>query len=188
MANSSGFGAFGERIHADVDFAELAAAAGLLLVAVAAFGVGLDRFAVGNLRLVVSTSTLSRRLSRSRISMQVQLAHAGEHHLLGLGIVVEVDRAVFFGDLVQRAGELGFVAAGLGRDGQADHRRGELERRQLHLAERRAGVQVFVLGDGHDVARAGLIDGRRLVGLHRQQRADLDALARPGRRHAWRLS
>ena len=46
--------AFGERIHADVDFAELARAARLLLVAVAALGVGLDRFAVGNLRLLAS--------------------------------------------------------------------------------------------------------------------------------------
>ena len=55
--------------------------------------------------------------------VQVQLAHAGEHHLLGLGIVLQVDGAVLFGDLVERAGELGFVAAGLGRDGEADHRR-----------------------------------------------------------------
>ena len=47
-----GVGALGERIHADVDFAELAGAARLLLVAVAAFAVGLDRFAVGDLRLV----------------------------------------------------------------------------------------------------------------------------------------
>ena len=52
VANSSGVGAFGERIHADVHFAELAGAARLLLVAVAALGVGLDRFAVRNLRLV----------------------------------------------------------------------------------------------------------------------------------------
>ena len=82
----------------------------------------------------------------------MQLAHAGEHHFLGLGVVLEVDGAVLLGNLVERAGELRFVAAGLGRDGQADHRRGELERRQLDFAERRAGVQVFGLGDGDDVA------------------------------------
>ena len=95
----------------------------------------------------------------------------------------QVDRAVLLGDLVQRAGELGFVAAGLRRDGQADHRRRELERRQLDFAERRARVQVFGLGHGHDVAgdrprRSGVVLSR----LHREQRADLDALARAGRR------
>ena len=57
--------------------------------------------------------------------MQVQLAHAGEHHFLGFLVVLEVNGAIFLGDLVQRAGELRFVAAGLGRDGQADHRRRE---------------------------------------------------------------
>ena len=47
-----GIGAFGERIDADVDLGELAAAARLLLVAVAAVGVDLHRFAVRNFRLV----------------------------------------------------------------------------------------------------------------------------------------
>ena len=170
-------GAFGERIHADVDFAELAGAARLLLVPVAALGVGLDRFAIGNLRLLDLDLDLVAALEPLAEQQQVQLAHAGEHHFLGLGVVLQVDGAVFLGDLVERAGELGFVAAGLGRDGQADHRRGELQRRQLHFAERRAGVQLFVLGDGDDVARAGVVDVGRLVGLHGEQRADLDALA-----------
>ena len=44
--------AFRERIHANVNFAELAGAARLLLVPVAAVGVDLDRFAIRNLRLV----------------------------------------------------------------------------------------------------------------------------------------
>ena len=47
-----GLGALGERIHANVHFAELAGAARLLLVPVAAFGVGLDRFAIRDFRLV----------------------------------------------------------------------------------------------------------------------------------------
>ena len=151
-----GVGAFGERVHADVDLAELPRAARLLLVPVAALAVRLDRFAVGNLRLVRLDLDMVAPLEPLLDQRQVQLAHAGEHHFLGLGVVVEVDRAVFFGDLVQCARELRLVAAALGRHGQADHRRGELQRRQLDVAQRRAGVQVFALGDGHDVARARL--------------------------------
>ena len=125
VANSSGLGAFGERIHADVHFAELAGAARLLLVPVAALGVGLDRFAVRNLRLVRFDLDLVAPLEPLAQQLQVQLAHAGEHHLLGFLVVLDVNGAVLLGDLVQRAGEFRFVAAGLGRDGQADHRRRE---------------------------------------------------------------
>ena len=93
-------------------------------------------------------------------------------------IVLEMDGAVFFGDLVEGAGELGFVAAGLRGDGQADHRRGEVERRQLDVAERRAGVQVFALGDGDDVAgrrpRRPGASGRACTS---SSGAELDALA-----------
>ena len=55
----------------------------------------------------------------------MQLAHAGDHHFLGLRVAVDAEGRVLLGDLVQGAGELGFVAAALGRDGQADHRRGK---------------------------------------------------------------
>ena len=52
VANSSTLVPSGSGIQADVHFAELAAAAGLFFVAVAAFGFLLDRFAVGDFRLV----------------------------------------------------------------------------------------------------------------------------------------
>ena len=103
---------------------------------------------------------------------EMQFAHAGEHHLLGLGIVVEMDRGVFLGDLVKRAGKLGFVAASLGSDGETDHRRGIADRRQLHVAQRHARVQVFALGDRHDVAGTCFVDRGRIVGLHAQQRCE----------------
>ena len=72
-----------------------------------------------------------------------------------------IERRVFFDDLLQRAGELAFVAAALGRDGQADHGRGERDRRQRQVAQRRAGVQFFHLGHGHDAARLGRFDRPR---------------------------
>ncbi len=151
-------GAARQREHADVHFAELAAAAGLLLVAVAALGVGLDRFAVGDLRLLGFDFHLVAALEPLADDRQVQLAHAGHHQFLGLRIAVEAERRIFLDDLVQRTGELGLVAAALGRDGQADHRRGELNRRQPHFAQQAARLQLFHLGDGHDVARPGLVD------------------------------
>ena len=44
----------------------------------------------------------------------------------------------------------------------------------------RAGVQVFALGDGDDLARAGVVDRVRVAPLHFEQRAELDPLARVG--------
>ena len=122
-------GVFGEREHANVHFAELAAAARLLLVAIASLGLVLDRFAIGNFRLVHFDFHFVAALEPFAQNHQVQLAHAVHHQFFGLRVAVEVERGVFFDDLVQRAGKLGFVAAGLGHGGQADHRRGELDRR-----------------------------------------------------------
>ena len=91
---------------------------------------------------------------------------------------------VFFGDLVQGAGELGFVAAALGRDGQPDHRRGKLESvASVRSPSDSAGVQFFDLGHGHDLARPGRVDRLRFAPLHGEQEAQLDALARAGDVH-----
>ena len=183
MAHSSTFDVLGQREHADVDFAELAAAAGLLLVAVHALGVGLDRFAVGDFRLAGFDLDLVAALEPLAEDLQVQFAHAGDDHFLGLRIEVAAEGGVFLADLLQRAGELAFVAAALGADGQADHRRGERDRRHGQLAQRRAGVQFFDLGHGHDPARPDLVDRLGLLGLHLQQRGDLHALAHADHRH-----
>ena len=114
---------------------------------------------------------------------QVQLAHAGHHQLVGLRVAVQLDRAVLLDDLVQRAGELAFVAAALGRDGQADHRRRELDRRQLDVAQRHAGVQLFDLGHGHDLAGPAVSIGCVSLACTVQQLVQLDGLARAGNVH-----
>ena len=84
----------------------------------------------------------------------MQLAHAGGHHLLGLRDRDRCGRWRPPGRSCACAGELGLVAAALGRDGQADHRRGEGDGRHRQFAQRHAGVQVFHLGHGHDRRRA----------------------------------
>ena len=96
----------GNGIHANVHFAELAAAAGLLLVAVAPFGRWLDRLAIGDLGLLGFDFDLVAPLEPLADDLQVQLAHAVHHQLLGLRVAMELKRAVFFDDLVQRTGEL----------------------------------------------------------------------------------
>ena len=84
----------------------------------------------------------------------------------------------------ETAGDLLFVAARLGLDGQAEHRRGKRRRRQLRcagvIADRVADVQIIDLGDGEDVAGDRLGDVAVLAALHEQQpaaRADLPVRA-----------
>ena len=55
-------------------------------------------------------------------------------------------------------------------------------------AERRAGVQIFGLGHGHDIARPGGVDRMRFAALHFEQRADFEILARAGGMHDCRPS
>ena len=128
----------------------------LLLVAIAPLGRGLNRFAIGDLGLLGVDFHLVAPLEPLAEHQQVQLAHAVHHQLVRLRVAVQLHRAVFLDDLVQRARQLAFVAAALGRDGQADHRRGKLDRRQHQLAQRQPGVQLVDLGHGHDLAGAGL--------------------------------
>ena len=142
----------------DVDLAKLAAAAGLLLVSVASFGGGLDRFAIGNFGLFGVDFDLVAAFEPLADDLQVQFAHAGHDQLFGLRIAIEAERADLLRRILCNAPEsLRLVAAALGRNGQADHRRRELDRRHGQIAQRGAGVQFFELGHGHDLARPGLV-------------------------------
>ena len=98
-----GIGSFGEGEHADVYFAKLPCPARLLLVPITAFAVGLDRFTVRNLGLVRFNLHVVAALQPLLDERELQLAHSGEHHLLGFGIVLQMDRTVFLGDLVERS-------------------------------------------------------------------------------------
>ena len=65
-----------------MDLAELAAAAGLLLVPMLGLGLGRDRLAVGDLRLVGDDLQVEAALEPVLHHVQVQLAHAGDDHLV----------------------------------------------------------------------------------------------------------
>ena len=167
-----------QRVHADMDLAELPAAAGLFLVPIAAFGIGLDRLAERDLGFLGFDFQFVAPLQSFADDLQVQLAHARDHQFLGLRVAIEPEGRIFFDDLVQGAGQLRFVAAALGRDGQADHGRGIL--RSAAAGSRRAPCRCGVPPSWpRPRCRLGRPDsiGCGLFGLNLQQRPDLDALA-----------
>ena len=111
-----------QREHADMHFAELSTAARLLPVSVAAFGFDLDRFAERDLRFLGVDFQFVAAMQAFANDHQVQFTHAGDDQFLGLSVAIESERGVFIDHLMDRAGQLRFVAAALRTDGQADHR------------------------------------------------------------------
>ncbi len=113
----------------------------------------------------------------------MQFAHAGDHRFLGLHVEIAVECRVLFDELMERAGELRLVGTALGRDGQPDHRRGELDRGHHQLSERHAGLKVFELGDCHDRSGRRLVGRRGLVRLNTEQLGDFQPFTNAGGRH-----
>src|ERR687884_454495 len=62
--------------------------------------------------------------------LQVQLAHAGDDRLAGLGVGVDPEGGVLIGQLAQADAHLVLVLLGLGLDGHPDDRLGEDDRLQ----------------------------------------------------------
>ena len=172
-----------ERLDAQVHLAELAGAAGLLLVAAMAFGRSRDRLAVRHARRA--------RLDRDAVAIgdplqhdpQVQVAEAVQHGLVLRRVVLDAHARVFGRQPVQAFRELLFVAALLGADREAEHRRRERDRLQVEvvLVVRvvQHGVEVDLVDLRHraDVARHRLCDLDVLLALQLEQVRDLDGLA-----------
>ena len=70
--------------------------------------------------------------------VQVELTHAGDDQFLGLHVARGVKSVVLFRHLGQRAGDFLLVAARLGLDGQAEHRRRKGHGRQQDVVRDRA--------------------------------------------------
>ena len=138
--------------------AELAAATGLLLVAVPGARLLPDRLEVRHARLVqvdVDAEAALRPLERD---LDVHLAHAGEDLLARLRIAAQLERRVLLGEALDRRGDLLLLALDLRRHGEAHHRLGEAEARRLDVDlpvdEEVAGLDVLQLRDGADVTLA----------------------------------
>ncbi len=91
VQNSAWIRVFGKREHADVDFAELAATAGLFFVAVTSLGLVLNGFAIGDFWLFDVDFDLVAAFEPFAQDHQVQFAHAGHHELFGLRIAVDAE-------------------------------------------------------------------------------------------------
>ena len=95
--------------------------------------------------------------------LQVHLAQAAHHGLVGLRVVLDAEARVLGEDLVQHVGHLLLVAALLRLHREAEHRGRQLERPRVHVRVLGRVVQDVVeldlvdLGDGADVARDRLV-------------------------------
>ena len=118
-----------QRLDPDLAVAELAVAAGLLLVAAVRLGGGRDRLAVGNPRRLELDLDAEAPFQLRDGDLDMELALPGEQQLVGLRVAAVVDRRVFLFEPVHRAADLVLVAAALGLDRVGQHRLRETDRR-----------------------------------------------------------
>src|SRR5207302_9640152 len=157
----------------------------------------LDRLAngllVGDLRLADVGVDLELAQQAIDDDLQMELAHARDERLPGLGVGRDAEGRILGGELVERAAEALLVGLGLGLDGDRDDGVRELhalEHDRLRLvAEGVAGGRVAETDRGGDVARVNLLDLLALVGVHLQEPADalllpLDRVVRSEERRA----
>ena len=111
-----------ERLDPQHGDAELAVAAGLLLVATLGLGGGGDGLPVGDLHLLGLDRGPELALQSLDRDRGVGLAHRPQHRLVGLGVALDPDRGVLVLEAVERVGELVLVALALGPDGDGKHR------------------------------------------------------------------
>ncbi len=163
----------GERLHLDPDVAELAAAAGLLLVPALDVGLAFDRLLVGDLRRLEVDVDVVALLEPLGDDPDVELAVAGDEELGRVRVAIEPDRRVFLDDPVRRRRDPVLVGPGLGLDGERNGRFGELDRREGDPgalgAQGITGRSDFELGRGGDVPRLGLARGYLLLALEIEQ-------------------
>ena len=167
-------------LEADPDIAELTAAAGLLLVAAVGFDLRLDLLAVrhaGGLELALDTEAA---LQLGAEDVELDIAGAGENHLVGLGVVDDREGDVLLVQTGETVGDLVVLALRLGGDahgvaGLRDLDGGKLDL-GLRVAHGVAGLPVH-LADGDDVAAAGVLDLGGLLAAHGVQTAELIGVA-----------
>ncbi|EEF93536.1 hypothetical protein CATMIT_01832, partial [Catenibacterium mitsuokai DSM 15897] len=169
-----------QRFDAQEHLAELAGAAGLLLVPVMAFGAAGDGLAVGDARRARLHFHPVLVLEPVQVDAQVQIGQAADHGLVGLGLVLDLEARIFFGQLVQRGGELLLLAFARRLHRQAEHRSREVQRRQVDVVlvvavvQHRVEMQLVDLGHRGDVAGHGLLDLDVVAALELEQMADLE--------------
>ena len=157
------------RLKLDFDVAVLAAATGLADELAHAFGLARDRFAVRDLRAAGVGLDLEFAEEAVADDFQVQLAHAGDDGLAGLGVAGELEGRVFLGQALQADGEFFLVNLRLRLDGHRDDRLGEGRRLEAQfeilVAQRVAGDDILGADDGANVTGINGVHVHALVGL-----------------------
>ncbi len=148
----------------DLDLAELAGAAGLLLVRVIELLDGaLDGLAVGDLRLADVRLDLELAAHAVHQDVEVELAHSLDDRLARLLVELDLEGRVLLGELLDRGAQLLLVALGLGLDGHGDDRVREGHGLQLHrvrdVGQGVTGVGVLQTDERVDVAGEGSSTG-----------------------------
>ena len=168
----------------DLDVTILALTAGLAgILGVLIHGLA-DGLLVGHLRCAYVGLHLELAEQTVHDDLQVQLAHTGDDGLTRLLVRVGTEGGVLLGQLGQGNAHLLLAGLGLGLDGHADHRLGELHGLQdngiLLIAQRVAGGGVLQTHHGGDVAGVDGLDVLAVIGVHLQDAAHTLALALGG--------
>ena len=182
LAELQGFALAG--LEADPHVAELAGAAGLLLVT-ALLGHRLtDLLPVGHPGLGQLHVHVEAALELVHQHVHLDIAGGGYHHLVGLGVIEHAEGGVLLVEAAQACGDLVLLAPGLGGDGLGEVGLGEGDGVQLDefagVAQGVAGLDAVHLADGADVAAAQLLDLLALLAPHGVQPAQLLILAGGG--------
>ena len=172
-----------QRLDPQTHLAKLAGAAGLLLVAVVAFGGRGGGFSVGDawrMRVELEAVLIAQPVHQQT---QVQLAQAVNHGLVGVRILGHLQADVFFNQPAQHLPQPLFVAAPLGRDGQPVHRHREGQWQQAdvivlgRVVQHGVKVQFIHLGDGAEVAGDSALHFHGALALQQVQMGQLERLA-----------
>src|SRR5271163_3053680 len=146
-----------------------------------------DGFAIGDLRLADIRFDLEFALHAVDDDFQMQLAHAFDDGLAGLGVGMHAEGRIFLGQTLQ--GETHFLLVDLGFrfNGYGNHRFRELHLFQnndlVEIGESVAGGDVLQAHRGGDVAGAHFFDFRPIAGMHLQQAADALVAIAVGHEH-----
>ena len=174
----------GLRLEADINVAELAVAAGLLLVTAVDLDLLLDGLAVGDLCRAELGFDLILAQELGNDDAQVDVADTGDDHFLRLRIVAVGEGGVFLVQLDETGGDLVFLTLRLGVDGHAvaglciGH--GLDGDKLAGLAERVAGADGGKLREHADVAAADLRGLGVVLALREERVAELFIVAGAG--------
>ncbi len=143
-----------------------------------------DLFAVGDARGIQLRVHAEAGLELGDQHVDLDIAHAGNDHLVRFGIVGDGKGGIFLVQAVEAGAELFLLAARLGRDGAGVARLGirhtGKDNDVLRVAQGVAGAHAVHLGDGADVAAADLLDFLVLLALERVEAAELFGVAGGG--------